>query len=218
MQKSLKKSQNCGTWAKSLGASRVIPLLFGIGTTDLTGPLVQFQAAAFGRDDVRRVIEVINQELGENALASEVLDNVFSKWWPELESGVSEVLSQASVSSRPHERPEREMVEEIVLSVRTLMVLAQHMQVTTLMQAHLTPDLTPDFVRMAKLLMAAMEQAQQAGAATLRAILSQVDQALADLMGKLGRHFDASRFTREARPPWPVDGYCLEASQQGQRE
>ncbi len=45
-----------GALSKKLDASRVCPILFGgVETTDLKGPLVQFQAAKFSEDEMRRV-------------------------------------------------------------------------------------------------------------------------------------------------------------------
>jgi len=53
-----------------LGKSRVCPILFGVDPTDIQGPLVQFQAAKFEKEDLQRVVRMINKELGDLALTS----------------------------------------------------------------------------------------------------------------------------------------------------
>lgn len=40
-----------GALSKSVEKSRLIPLLFGIGTADIKGPLIQFQAAPFSKEE-----------------------------------------------------------------------------------------------------------------------------------------------------------------------
>src|SRR5688500_18487578 len=43
-----------GALAKSLDKSRVVPLVFGAELSDLRGPLPQFQAAVFRKDEAKR--------------------------------------------------------------------------------------------------------------------------------------------------------------------
>lgn len=66
-----------GALSKSLSRAKVVPLLFGMELTDLRGPLVQFQAATFEKSEMKRVIRMINSELGDIALPSDVLDASF---------------------------------------------------------------------------------------------------------------------------------------------
>jgi hypothetical protein len=67
-----------GALAKNLNRSKVCPLLFGgMEPTDVKGPLVQFQAAQFSKEEVKRVMKMINSELGDASLTADVLDSVF---------------------------------------------------------------------------------------------------------------------------------------------
>jgi hypothetical protein len=107
-----------GALSKSLESSMVIPILFDLETTDVTGPLVQFQSARFSRGEMKRVIETINKELTENRLDAAVLDEVFDMWWPKLEVSVQKILEQSDETSVV--RTDRDMLEEILTVSRSL--------------------------------------------------------------------------------------------------
>jgi hypothetical protein len=107
-----------GALSKSLSAARVCPLLFGIDASDVKGPLVQFQAAPFTKDEMKKAVRMMNQELGAAALASDVLDSVFEMWWPKLEEKIVKVVSADRRSPKQTVRSERDMIEEILARVR----------------------------------------------------------------------------------------------------
>jgi hypothetical protein len=108
-----------GALAKNLDKSKVCPLLFGLEPTDIKGPLVQFQAARFGPEEMKRVIKMINSELGDASLASEVLESVFTMWWPRLESEVKALLEAADEEAEAS-RSERDMIEEVLELARAM--------------------------------------------------------------------------------------------------
>lgn len=103
-----------GALSKSLDKSRVCPILFDLEPTDLKGPLAQFQASKFQKNEIKRVMKTINAELGENALPDDVLDSVFDMWWPRLEERVQEELEKQDVSESKRVRSERDLLEEIL--------------------------------------------------------------------------------------------------------
>jgi hypothetical protein len=107
-----------GALSKSLDVARVCPLLFGLEPTDIKGPLVQFQGAKFDANEMKRVVKMMNDQLGEGALSPEVLENVFTKWWPELDQRVNEILAEVQ-TEHGASRPERDMLEEILSLVRS---------------------------------------------------------------------------------------------------
>jgi hypothetical protein len=108
-----------GALAKNLDRSKVCPLIFGdIEATDLKGPLVQFQAAQFSEAEMKRVIKMINGELGESALAAEVLEGVFGMWWPRLEEQVAEALENTEEEDTERRRSERDLIEEVLALTR----------------------------------------------------------------------------------------------------
>ena len=107
-----------GALSNRLDKARVCPILFGVKTTDLTGPLRQFQAAPFGMDGVRKLIHDIN-DCQDGGLQQKQLNEVFDKWWPDLESEIKEILDDASSPPKPI-RTEKEMIEEILQLTRRL--------------------------------------------------------------------------------------------------
>ena len=108
-----------GALSKSLEKSRVCPMLFGLEPSDLSGPLVQFQATPFSKDEVHKLIRTINQQLESNALDTKVLDSVFEKWWPELDQKIKLVMEKTVPAKDANLRTEREILEEVLLISRT---------------------------------------------------------------------------------------------------
>ena len=110
-----------GALSKKLDVSRVCPILFqDLQPTDLKGPLTQFQAARFNKDDIYKMLTMLNNQLGENALNSKTLENVFETFWLKLQSKVGEVLSKTSQSPKQPVRSDRELLEEILVIVRSM--------------------------------------------------------------------------------------------------
>ena len=110
-----------GALAKNLDRTKVCPLLFGgMEATDVKGPLVQFQATQFSKEEIKRVVKMMNSELAEAGLSSDVLDNVFDMWWPELEKQVKEALEGSDESDDEARRSERDLLEEVLALTRRL--------------------------------------------------------------------------------------------------
>lgn len=115
-----------GALSKSLDKSRVCPILFGsLGTTDLQGPLTNFQAAKFNKEEMHKVISTINTQLGDAALGPKTLDTVFEKWWPDLDEKVKDVLSKAPKDTKEKVRGDRELLEEILTLARQIPALGR---------------------------------------------------------------------------------------------
>lgn len=106
-----------GALSKSLDKAHVCPIIFGISNTDLSGPLKQFQTTEFERTDIQKLINVINNKLGENRLSTKTLDTVFDKWWPDLHAKV-EAISKSVTEPKEPVRSERELIEEILTLTR----------------------------------------------------------------------------------------------------
>jgi hypothetical protein len=109
-----------GAIAKNLDRSKVCPLLFGLEPADITGPLVQFQASRFDGAEMRRVVRMINAELGDGALAADVLDDVFDTWWPRLAAAVAVELDRDLEVRDGGPRSEREILEEVLTLTRSI--------------------------------------------------------------------------------------------------
>jgi len=109
-----------GALSKNIEKSKVVPLLFGIEPSDIQGPLVQFQAAKFSKIEMKKVIKMINVELGETALAPDVLDSVFEMWWQKLEAQIKEAEEKAKSTNNKDLRSERDLLEEVLSLTREL--------------------------------------------------------------------------------------------------
>ena len=108
-----------GVIAKSIDRSRVCPMLFGMEPTDLEGPLAHFQSTRFAKDDVKRLFLTINAAGDQHKLADATAAKVFEKWWPELDKQLKDVFASYK-PARAQVRSERELIEEILLTVRRL--------------------------------------------------------------------------------------------------
>ena len=109
-----------GALSKNIDKSKVCPLLFGIEPSDIQGPLLQFQAAKFSKEEMKLFVSTLNSELGETALSNGVLDNVFEMWWPKLEEKIQAEMAVVAVGKRENVRTERSLLEEILLLTRTI--------------------------------------------------------------------------------------------------
>ena len=81
-----------GALSKSVKQSRVAPFLFGVELSEIKeGPLSQFQATRFDKDDVNKLVHSLNSAGDVPSLDKGRLDNTFSRWWPELEAKLNEI-------------------------------------------------------------------------------------------------------------------------------
>jgi len=106
-----------GALAKSMQGSRVIPLLLDLEFRDISGPLAQFQAKKVEKAGLSEVIHSINQAASQ-AVPEPRAEQLFDALWPELEKAVAAIPKQASAAK--HARPQHEVLEELVASVRSL--------------------------------------------------------------------------------------------------
>lgn len=104
-----------GAVAKVIQASRVVPLAIDLTVADVKPPLGHFQAKDISKAGILAVLESLNEH------AERPLPNVASaceKWWPDLEPKLQSAATAAE-AARPV-RGERELLEEILASVRSL--------------------------------------------------------------------------------------------------
>lgn len=103
-----------GALSKNVGKAKVVPVLVDLEPADIRGPLMQFQGARIDATDMKRLLRMLNSELRDLSLTDDVLESVFTMWWPRLESQVERFLKQ-TLRSQPVQQPtEREILEEIL--------------------------------------------------------------------------------------------------------
>jgi hypothetical protein len=100
-----------GALSKTLELTYVCPLLLGLGPADVKGPLSQFQVTTADKDDVRRLLDTINQALRDDRLPEARLGQTFEKWWPDLEERLEAIPAATDV---PPPRSDRDILEEVL--------------------------------------------------------------------------------------------------------
>lgn len=106
-----------GALAKSMQGARVIPLLFNLEFSDITGPLAQFQAKKVEKGGLAEVVQSINQT-AEPAIPEDRANQLFTALWPEFENQLASIPDEAPTEK--HMRPHHEILEELVTGVRAL--------------------------------------------------------------------------------------------------
>src|SRR5215472_11538137 len=106
-----------GALTKSMQEGHVVPLLLDIEFKDIAGPLSQFQAKKVDKAGVYDLVKSINR-IADPKLTDARLDKQFEALWAELEAKVIDIAS--SEATEKHDRPQTEVLEELVTSVRGL--------------------------------------------------------------------------------------------------
>ncbi|MGA9668912.1 MAG: toll/interleukin-1 receptor domain-containing protein [Terracidiphilus sp.] len=106
-----------GALAKAMQGSKVIPLLFNLEFSDISGPLAQFQAKKFDRDGAAEVVSSVNKS-ADSAVPDDRKNQLFSALWPDLEQQLLGIPREAPTAK--HMRPHHEILEELVSGVRGL--------------------------------------------------------------------------------------------------
>lgn len=115
-----------GALSKNIDKSKVCPVLFGIEPSDVIGPLARFQATRFEENEIKRLLAMINHELGEDALSDDILETIFEVWWPKLEEKIREMLKKDEKDSDSTLRTERDILEEILNISRSLTIPSEN--------------------------------------------------------------------------------------------
>ncbi|WP_269618334.1 TIR domain-containing protein [Zhongshania sp. BJYM1] len=104
-----------GAISKSVDASRVCPLLFGVTPTEVKGPLVQFQCSVFGKSEIFKLLRSINNELEDTKLEEKTLTSVFEVFWPKLNQQIEAILNLPESPEEPEtKRTDRDILEEVL--------------------------------------------------------------------------------------------------------
>jgi len=83
-----------GALSRSVGESRVFPILFGVQPSQLPGPLAQFQATIFEKEDIGRLMRSLNEIFGQPSVPPEQLTRVFNHSWLSLQAQVAPLLKE----------------------------------------------------------------------------------------------------------------------------
>lgn len=107
-----------GALSKSLGQSKVCPLLTNIKNADLQGPLAQFNTAGVSKDEILKLLKSLNSNLNaDQARTESQLDEAFNVWWPKLESKIESIANANNYGGseeKKKKRPTEDILEEIL--------------------------------------------------------------------------------------------------------
>ncbi len=104
-----------GALSKSMLEAKVIPLLFGLELSDLSGPLSQFQAQKLEEPGIMEVVKSINK-VSETKTSDQIVDQLVPALWPRLHDALNTIPD--TEPSERHMRPHHEILEELVTGVR----------------------------------------------------------------------------------------------------
>lgn len=104
-----------GALSKSMLDAKVIPLLFGLELSDLSGPLSQFQAQKMEETGMMEVVKSINK-VSETKTLEHIVEQLVPALWPRLQETLNNIPD--TEPSEKHMRPSHEILEELVTGVR----------------------------------------------------------------------------------------------------
>ncbi|MEX2492734.1 MAG: hypothetical protein WD425_13335 [Nitrospirales bacterium] len=100
--------------------ARIHGYLHKLDKADLTDPLSWFQNTLAKKEDTKKLVHDLNAEFPADEMVDQkILESLFEKFWPDLEKTLKNI-PEGSVPKSSVQRPERELIEEILERVRKL--------------------------------------------------------------------------------------------------
>jgi len=109
-----------GALSKNVDRANVCTLLIDVDPTDVTGPLAQFQHTSIDKIEVKKMMKSINSSDSSRTLTDSTFNSVFEMWWPKLLDACEKISSERSAAPSSDLRSDREIIEEILLRVRSI--------------------------------------------------------------------------------------------------
>lgn len=106
-----------GALAKSMQDGRVIPLLLDLDFKEVSGPLSQFQSKKAEQVGIKELVVSLNKAAGTPVPDSQ-LEKLFAALWADLERNIASIPKSSTPAKQS--RPQGEILEELVSSVRTV--------------------------------------------------------------------------------------------------
>jgi hypothetical protein len=109
-----------GSLSKMIDRSRLVPILFQLAPSDVQGPLTQFQMVNFGQEGMLQLLQSINNTNDERKLQESRLENIFEKFWPELEKRIGEIEFTPNERSQSGSGESKEAIRPILEEILVL--------------------------------------------------------------------------------------------------
>lgn len=106
-----------GALSKAMQDAKVIPLLFGLELSDLSGPLQQFQALKVDEQGMLDALKAINAA-SDNKTGDATIEQLVPALWSQLQAKLDAI--PAKTETAKHMRPQIEIMEDLVSQVRGL--------------------------------------------------------------------------------------------------
>ena len=107
-----------GALAKGLSGTRVCPVLIDLKSTDVVGPLNQLNHTQPTEEDMFKLVKMINKQLGEKSLKTEVLSSAFEIYWPQFKKGFDEAVKNNTNDDAVINRTEHDLLNELLMASR----------------------------------------------------------------------------------------------------
>lgn len=109
-----------GALSKSIDQSKVCPFLVDLKPSDIqNSPILQFQMTSATKEDVLKLFESINANLGEKQLNETVLSTTFDTFWPKIDEALQSVTEKNTTNNTiTLEEKNLQPLEEILELVR----------------------------------------------------------------------------------------------------
>ncbi len=110
-----------GALAKTVDASRVIPLAINLRPAEIANPLGQFQSQKMDQEGVGKVVSAINRALPK-PLSADHINKATGTLWPEFEKYIQAIDQRLDedLTDRHPRRTDRELIEDILNSIRSM--------------------------------------------------------------------------------------------------
>lgn len=111
-----------GALSKKLDISRVCPLLYNLKVSEIEGPLLQFQATTWTKEDILKLMVSLNNSCNEQMLATERLKKTFEVWWLALEDSIKEIdigINHHEINDESNNKSIDMILEEILYLIQT---------------------------------------------------------------------------------------------------
>ena len=96
-----------GALSKAMDESRVSPFLVGLKPSDLKGPILQFQATLFNKNDLWKLVQSINDFNTDFKMEKDRLKSTFDVWFPKLENELN-LVKEKILSNQTSSKPEQQ--------------------------------------------------------------------------------------------------------------
>ena len=109
-----------GALSKGLSKNRVCPLLVNLIPQQLNPPLSHFNAASPTKDDMLKLVKLINEQQGEKKVTDTRLPQIFDKWWGDFDAAFKKIIEEDNAQVMPAQRSQEEMLAELLELSRSI--------------------------------------------------------------------------------------------------